>query len=275
MNPDKGWTIILLATQGMAQFVESALRGIRGCGIDPAIVHVVMPKNATKLRKLVGHLGGTPRILEDLIDADEVTPTSYVNYGTPEFNHFMKVRFQIVCTMLDEGRQIVYADIDVAWLRNPLPYLSEVLQHFPWACQTEAEPRFPPNFCVGFFALRNDERCRKLIENHIVRFNRIAENTTMQGLFNDIVGEDPALLRYIFPLPEGLFPNGLLHPLIVSEHLGRMDYVIGRVQPFIFHGNFTIGLENKRRLLRHVRAWWIENDQAPPEQKPHRLEKPG
>src|ERR1041384_1290078 len=261
MNSGEDWTITLLATQGVAEFVESSLRGIRGCGIEPAIVHVVLPENATALRELVNKLGGTPRILEDLIDAKDVSTTAgYVHYGTPEFNQFMKVRFRIIRTLLNEARQILYADVDVAWLRNPLPYLSNVLDHFPWACQTEAEPVFPPNFCMGFFALRNEEHCRKLVEAHIARFDGNTANATMQRVFNEIVREDPSLLRSIFPLPEGLFPNGLLHPLISSEYVGPIDYVIGRVQPFIFHGNFTVGLENKRQLLRHVHAWWIEAD---------------
>lgn len=247
-----------MATEGLADFVESSLRGIRGCGIDPAMVHVVVSEAAGALRRQIQQLGGTPRIAETLVDRRDAAlmTKGYVNYGTPEFNRLMKLRFRIVSAMLDEGRQIISADVDVAWMRNPLPYLSEVLRQFPWAGQTEAEAKFPPNFCLGFFALRDDPRCRKLIEEHIAYFDAAPDGVTMQGLFNQIVSDDPSVLEWIFPLPEGLFPNGLLQPLLTAEHSGRLDYVVGRVQPFIFHGNFTVGLEDKRRLLRHARAWW-------------------
>ncbi len=54
MNRAENWTICLMATEGMKDFVESSLRGIRGCGIDPAIVHVVVPEAAAVLRRNTG-----------------------------------------------------------------------------------------------------------------------------------------------------------------------------------------------------------------------------
>lgn len=256
------WTIVLFATAGVGDFVENAIRGIERCGIHPALVHVVFPSNAkSELVDLTRRFGATPRVLEELIGPADVRkmPDQYINYGTPEFNRLMSVRFRIIRAMLREGRRIVAADIDVAWLRNPLPYLSAVSSRYPWACQTEASADFPPNFCVGFFALHPAPECLELIDTHIARFTADGKHPamTIQQLFNQIIRENARYIPFIFPLPEALFANGLLYSSIGAKDNPDPVDMVARLQPFIFHSNFTIGLENKRRLLQHVGGWLV------------------
>ena len=253
------WTIVLLATAGVGDFVENALGGIARCGINPALVQVVFPSNAAhELVGLIRKFGSRPRLLEELIGgADGEMPSRYVDYGTAEFNRLMMVRFRIIRAMLKEGRQIVAADIDVAWFRNPLAYLSKIMARYPWACQTEASAEFSPNFCAGFFAVRPAPESLELIDIHIERFSGDRSPAlTMQQLFNRIIGENPRFLPDIFPLPEGLFANGLLYPAITAKAAAPVD-MVARLEPFIFHGNYTIGLESKRRLLQYVGGWLI------------------
>jgi hypothetical protein len=154
---------------------------------------------------------------------------------------------------LEEGKRLVHADIDVAWLRNPLPYLSDVLSHYAWACQTEAYPIFPPTFCLGFYAVSATRETLELMSHLIAGTDPLKQHD--QEAFNKILVENREYLASIFPLPEGLFPNGVLYramdrdkepPVVMSEQL----------RPFIFHANCTVGLENKRRLLARVGAWF-------------------
>src|ERR1041385_4807940 len=171
MHSGDGWTIILLATRGLGEVVENLLLGITRCGIDPKIVQVLMPANANQeLRSVVERAGARPRILDELIAPSQAMPTSYLDYGSRHFNDLMRLPFPLLRALLQENERIVYADIDVGWLRNPLPYLSQALAHFPWACQTEAAAFFPPLFCLGFFACRASPECHQLMDIHIERF---------------------------------------------------------------------------------------------------------
>lgn len=253
------WTIVLFATRGLGSFVENALIGIRRCGIDPGIVHVILPRNAApELLLIVDRYGATPRILEEFLAECPIRmPDEYLNYGTYGFNRLMRHRFPVLRRFLERGRRLVYADVDVAWLRNPLPYLASVLETFPWACQTESYAAFPAPFCVGFFAVRPDSTCFDLIDRHAARMQREDSDfkLTMQALFQQVVSETPPHLVKIFPLPEGLFPNGLLYRVL---HEAEEDPVAmaGALQPFIFHANWTVGLDSKHRLLRHCGCWW-------------------
>ena len=253
------WMIVLFATAGLHDFVDNSLKTIKRCGIDPAIVNVVFPARAiSEFFGFVSGLGAKPRILEEVIGDLELgeMPNAYVEYGTPEFNRLMRARLPVIRALSRECKTILCADVDIVWFVNPLPYLSEVLKKYPMAFQTEALPCFPPNFCAGFFALRCAPEGLDLIDAHIAEFSA-ASPYTMQMLLNRIVEENPRYLFNIFPLPEALFANGLLHSAIATKDVNPSN-LVSLLQPFTFHANFTIGIENKRNLLRRIGMWQIE-----------------
>lgn len=257
-NGHEDWTIVLYATRGLAAFVENALIGIKRCGIKGGLVHIVFPADAkAELGDLAGTFGARARILEDMVDVKEGdTPAAYAEWGLPEFKLLLKYRFPVLRTILAEGTPVIYADVDVSWLRSPLPYLSDVLRDYAWACQTEPIGAFPPDFCIGFFALSARPECFEMIDLHIARYDADDLKFTGQALFRSMLVQNPQYLKNIFPLPEGLFPAGLLYQCVGSseEPPARME---NRLQPFIFHANWCVGLENKRRLLTHAGAWFV------------------
>jgi hypothetical protein len=256
----KEWAIVLLATRGLADFVENALISIKHCRIDPSLVDVVFPANAERdLCRVAEVFGATPRVLEQLVHVENSTafPASYVNYGTQEFNQFVRYRFAVLRAVMTEARCVIYADTDVVWLRDPLPYLSAVLEKFPCAFQTESNEVFPPDFCLGFFALAADNPASlKLTDHFIARYASDDLQRPLQPVFRDLIIENPQYLADIFPLPEGLFPCGLLYPAVQTADMPPAD-LTRRLRPFIFHGNWVRGLDQKRRLLAHAGGWFV------------------
>jgi nucleotide-diphospho-sugar transferase len=250
------WAIVLFATRGLAAFVENAIFGIVRCGIEPGIVQLVFPADAeSELSHVAQTLGVRPRILQTLVEVEPSDmPAAYVEWNTPEFNLLLKYRFPVLRAILAEGYRVISADVDIAWFRNPLSYLSSVLDRHSWACQTESSPEFPPNFCLGFFALSHTHQTLGLIDRHIAKYVGLTESD--QLLFRRLLLEDSEQMSGIFPLPEGLFPGGLLYggvgireePPVPMPH---------RLAPFIFHANWCVGLENKRNLLAHVGGWYV------------------
>jgi hypothetical protein len=262
-SPSKQWTIVLFATKGLASFAENALIGIKRCGIDTGIVQLVFPAEAeVELGTIAKRYGARPRIMEMLAEVDvHHIPDSYVDWNTWEFNAFLKYRLPVLRAILAEGKRVVCADIDVSWLHNPLPYLSKVLDHYPWTCQIEASPEFPQHFCLGFFAVTASPEVLQLIDLHMARYTGEAMDRGDQTLFRELLIENPHFLAKMFPLPESFFPTGLLY-----RSVGRWEPpcvpMMGRIEPYIFHANWCVGLENKRRLLNQVGAWFAD-DAAP------------
>jgi hypothetical protein len=255
--------IVIFATRSMLGFAENAIRGIARCGIDPSIVQFVIPEKSRKIfDERFAPYPCRIRCIEDILhDEIDLDSEEYHNWGTRQFNRLMRVRLPVVSRILAEHNcPVIHADADVAWLRNPIPYISGVLSVYPWTSQTEATAHFPPPFCMGFFAARPDPFCFDLMEQHAERL-ALAEtdvNVTMQTLFQQMVAENPATLSRIFPLPEGLFPCGLLNPLFLGG--ATKVRMVDQLQPFIFHANWTIGSENKQDLLRETRLWDVRGE---------------
>jgi hypothetical protein len=262
-STSKQWAIVLFATKGLASFVENALIGIKRCGIDIRIVQLVFPAQAeVELGPIARRYGARSRILESLVDVDvHHMPDSYVDWNTPEFNIFLKYRFPALRAILAEGNRVVCADIDVSWLRNPLPYLSEALDHHPWACQVEASPEFPQHFCLGFFAVTSSPDVLRLIDLHIARYTGEAMDRGDQTLFHELLIESPRFFANMLALPESFFPTGLLYRSVGRWEPDRVP-MMGRIEPYIFHANWCVGLENKRRLLSQVGAWFATDEAA-------------
>lgn len=238
-HADGEWTIVLFATRGLAAFVENALIGIERCGINGSLVQLVFPADAEcELGQLAKTFGARRRILEQLVEVKAGDmPAAYVEWNTHEFNVLLKYRFPALRAILAEGNRIVYADLDVAWLHNPLFYLANVLDHYSWTCQTEPSGDFTPNFCLGFFALSGTSESLQMIDHHIALNEGDALN---QFLFREILVENPWYLVNIYPLPEGLFPSGLLYRCVGTGEEPPVP-LVDRLRPFIFHGNWCVG----------------------------------
>jgi hypothetical protein len=252
------FAIVLFATRGLADFMENALVSIERCGVEVDQVEVVVPADAEReLGGVTKVYGAKVRVLEQLVAVNPGDiPDAYVEYGSPEFSGLMKYRFPVLRSIMAEGKRIIYSDLDVVWLRNPLPYLSNVLDSFPCAFQTESIPVFPPMICAGFVALSDSSACRTLVDHFIARFQGKELKRTMQPVLRDILIENKEYLADIFLLPEGLFPNGLLYCTATSSDPPPVT-MTGQLQPFIFHGNWVQGLDQKRRFLMHAGLWLV------------------
>ena len=248
--------VALLCTNGMADFLANALVGLRSVGVDASQVVVGCPPDSEPMvRRIVA--GIAPEIGVRVLGDEKPALDSYAAFGTEAFTavSWMKIRF--VRDLLAEHDHVVYADLDVAWLRNPLPYLQEVATRFPVALQTEALPRFPPAVCLGFMSFARDPRSIAFLDSALAADadrtrlgHRLEDQATIQQLIDD--GHAP--LDDVFFLPEALFPVGVSHALMAPD---RHDPVPlrGSVEPFVFHANWTIGTDNKRALLEATGTW--------------------
>jgi len=60
-------------------------------------------------------------------------------------------------------------------------------------------------------------------------------------------------------LSEGLFVNGLGYRSLLDRP-AAVAPLHGRLEPFVFHANWTIGLENKRELMKQTGTWLLGAD---------------
>ena len=158
--------VALVATRGLEDFLENSLTGLIRVGVDPRIVHVARPDNAADtIDPIILKFGAVVDSFAAFGQAfPAAMPDQYFDYGTEPFIavNWEKVRY--IRRLLDRYRHVVYADLDVGWLADPLWYLDAVAKFYPLAFQTEALRRFPPVLCWGFLSAKSSNATLRLFD---------------------------------------------------------------------------------------------------------------
>ena len=254
--------IALVITKGMSDFLSNALLGMTRVGIDPRIIHVARPDHASDevdpiLRAAGVQIHSFAEFAQSSVGA---TSDAYANYGTRTFIEINWSKVYYLLWLLKDHDHVVYADVDVGWIANPLPYLLSVANLFPLAFQTESQPCFPPMLCWGFVSLRRSYATRRLLRA-LLKIHRahppalppVDEQKTCAMW----LAERPKWIKKIYLLPETLFLNGMGYRNLTSSP-ATTAAMEGTLTPFVFHANWTVDLENKRALMRQTGTWLLD-----------------
>ncbi|MES1148926.1 MAG: putative nucleotide-diphospho-sugar transferase, partial [Bradyrhizobium guangdongense] len=254
--------VAMLCTRGMEAFLSNTLTGMLRAVIAPSQILVACPPNAEYgvRRAVPGH--------SDAITVlpDESLPTTaddeYAGFGSAPFSEISWAKIALIRRLIDAQEHVVYADLDIGWLRNPLPYLAEVARQYPIAFQTEGLPRFPPAICCGFISLRRSARTIELLDTLLAQSRQADHGKRIddQAACQQLIGRDTSWLKDICFLPEALFVNGLGYPLL--QHAVAPVAMEHELQPYLFHANWTVGLESKRKLLAAAHCWFVDDGVA-------------
>jgi hypothetical protein len=255
-NINKGEVILFVVSKGLSDFIQNTITSIRRCGVTTTIC-IALPRNAlAEVKVAASDFQNVEFVfLEEICGFDYSAMTKYFDYDSEEFCHFMTSKWIAIRFLLQCGfARVIYTDVDVAWIRNPLPLLKQALEYYEMAIQTEAVESFPPQYCCGFMSFRNSEFVIGVLKQLVDLHLRAHEPTDDQDIFNRLVASSNDLLYRIHGLSELLFANGLNANKTSDNH----DILIANVRPMIFHANWTIGVENKRLLLQRGGNWLID-----------------
>jgi hypothetical protein len=253
--------VALFCTRGMETFLSNAIQGILQTGIDADQIYVGCPSNALRSVKSVTRLHSaeiqvisTPKLSEN-----EAAMEEYANFGSRSFTDISWKKVFLVRELIERHPHVIYADLDVSWIRNPFHYLSEVASVYPMAFQTEGLPRFPPALCSGFASFTRSERAIAFLDTLIaLHASQLGSEIRLddQAACQQLIENDAAWLHDIYCLPEALFLNGLGYRNLqnAGERPCKME---GELLPFLFHANWTVGIDNKRKLLASTETWLL------------------
>ncbi len=249
--------VAMLCTRGMEAFLSNALHGMLRSGVGPGQILIACPADAEDaVRHTAWHHSPDIRVVtEPSLPASSTG--QYSSFGSASFNEICWSKIALVRRLIETHDHVVYADLDIGWLRNPLPYLAQVAGLYPIAFQTEGLPRFPPAICCGFISLRRSDRTIAFLDALLAQWRPGDDGGVNddQTACQQMIEREPAWLRDIYLLPESLFANGLFYRNLQAGPTAPIA-MEGRLQPFLFHANWTIGLDNKRALLAAAGCWF-------------------
>lgn len=257
------YQILLVVSGGLTELTHNLLESLRRCAVPSDRVSIVAPAAAIEELAALRRLYKLP----EFVTLDEVVAgmpsgvhSRYFDFGSPEFGRFTLYKWLAVRRALAAGiGHVIYSDVDVAWRRDPIPMLQSIAQLYDLALPTEGIPQFPPFFCTGLMSFRDSQFSRDLLDFMIrLHTEKAASEPSLndQDLFNRVVAQTPQMLGNIFPLPELVFANGAAATLMRPEtELAKLQ--VYRADPVLFHANFTVGVENKKKLLQATGNWLL------------------
>jgi hypothetical protein len=174
-----------------------------------------------------------------------LTPKSekYYNFGTHGFNDFVFSRVESIIGVLRSGEDVFNIDSDVIMFEE-YEYFTRKVGAFDVIFQQEHDGKA----CTGFFVCRSNPTTISFWEE--VR-NRMLLN---QGKNDEAVANEVLASR--FPIYAGYFnTNDITNYGVISDGKiwnGEEFEVPKGIKGF--HANYTVGLENKKKLLGYVLA---------------------
>jgi hypothetical protein len=201
--------IVMICCKGFCVFLEFWLKSCEQNNIavrDKTLVFTLDAQADSQVNKL-----GLKSYLLD--------PSTYKgaggseNYGDRNFNRTMFYKNAAILESLKLGANILFQDVDLIWLKDPLIYLKEQSPYSQIQIMYDGENQrhFPFYANTGFFYLKNEAVCLAVLETalhntasifklggHQAPFNRICHHFAIHNLLNLCV------------LPESLFLNGHL-----------------------------------------------------------------
>ena len=176
----------------------------------------------------------------------------YQSYTTEDFFQIVKLKWPLIERILRENpsADIVYTDVDVIWLNNPIPELLKMKNVFPDMSIAIQNNSFSPDnigLCMGFVFFVNSKSTMKIVEmcesEHMAMYDhnpRVGDDAVITHLYISSKLESQVKI-----LSQATFPTGNLVALA-----GRNRIFPGISNPplYIFHANYVVG-EKKKILL--------------------------
>ena len=180
----------------------------------------------------------------------------FFDWGTAGFSRIMELRLQIILGLLRDFKDIIYVDIDVAWIQDPLDYFKHAMTVYDIVFQREPKAVFPSEPCFGFFAARASPLAVSFFQKQydlFVERRKLNKAIPLQATCMELFKLHPSFLKEIYFLSEYLFPTGPLHPLLLNS--APFPGLIDAGRPYIFHANWIVGHKQKETLLRDLGLW--------------------
>lgn len=194
----------------------------------------------------------------DQISSGTEQNSQYLEYTNLAFFQLVQLKWQLFLTLcqLPNVNRVIYSDLDVAWLSNPIEYFSRILDSDPQVqfCIQDQTFRSPlRDLCMGIFVFRANKFSLRT-------FEELASTHASALVHNPTIGDDGIITNYyrtlehkstIYLLPQMSFPVGSMANAFTN--VGGFSQLMLR-EPYIFHANYVVGERKKLLLLLIILA---------------------
>lgn len=254
LNVTREYLITVIANYGVFEFVLNLIISLKLNKFEKFLIICLDVKLYEKL------------IEYGLIEHATLVPSSWIpnpvsstetKWSTKEYNQVTHTKTFIVYKLLQKGYNVVFTDVDIVWLS---PHIVQYLDFIaPDKDLVYSLDIIDMN--TGFYLARPTTRLKRILWKIIQaekateqekpnKFGQINKND--QDVTNQVINHYYSYwkMKHAYGLDKLLFPNGMFYYL---KGLNRQF----EIQPMIFHANYMIGLERKKRALKEENMWYL------------------
>ncbi|MGA2329101.1 MAG: putative nucleotide-diphospho-sugar transferase [Bryobacteraceae bacterium] len=168
------------------------------------------------------------------------------DYGTPEFGRIASYKYAVGCAVLKSGKNALFVDGDVVFLRNPMSYLREIVRETSADLAVQFES--PKNvYNTGFWFATSHPPVIELFSE--VQKSLLAQTFSCdQVCFNAHLGLATGIR--ICALDPDLFACGNRFIEDSAEFAGRSNNRLPVDAAYVLHFNYVVGKEAKVSAMR-------------------------
>ncbi|XP_071477386.1 uncharacterized protein [Diadema antillarum] len=232
--------VLITCNRAFLDFAQNWIESVRRLGTRPNVLAIA--EDIEAYRTLRKH----PREVAAVMTPRAASPQAALKYLSREYNLLINRRPAYIYRLLQKGKDVLFCDVDMVWLRDPLPYL---VGDYDVVLQEDLhDPKVV--YCAGFVFFRATNATRSLVWEWMDRIHKARNRLPDQKILNDLLDEkfDPNLRMKV--LDSDLFPNGKLY-FDVRWREQR------RIPPVIVHNNWIEGHELKVERFKEHGFWYI------------------
>jgi hypothetical protein len=159
----------------------------------------------------------------------------------------------IVKDVLDLGYRLLFQDVDVVWMKDPLPYfLHPSRQHYDCQFMYDGPNKVhaPLHVNTGFFWLNPTPKSIRFWSAVLDHYDLIFRLGSQQILVNKIIVRHLLKGLKLDVLLERDFANGHLFKINTIEKLPK--------DPYVIHCSWTSNIEHKIKKFKFAGMWYLD-----------------
>lgn len=250
--------IYLVHGNDLVEMFQNSIRSLRKSGYEGTVIAYTSIEDQKDIEKTC--TAYDVDLKEIALDSVSV-PQAYHNIDSKEFAFVSWHKFKIIKDALSKHKLVIFSDCDIVYFRDPTPFISKVAGAYPMGGQSDCFDTFPQHICTGFLFFRREDTILQLLDycfdipaSNLERGNFIGHD---QQVFNGVFRSNSRFYSSFYFLSEYHFPNGANYKNFSSATL---EYSVAKSSPYLFHANYVVGLEGKKRLLQHIGGWIEDSD---------------
>lgn len=178
------------------------------------------------------------------------------DFGTMDFNNMSFLRYYVIDTLLQQGMDVWYLDVDTVVLKNITPIYLDLKQNHKYDVCFQDDMNM---LCTGCMLLFATDKTKHFVKTVI---HNKTDQTNDQILVNAIFKKEPDIISHV-AFSHFIFPNGVMFfgndfvnvPGFLEEV--KKEYINTPKDTYLVHANWMVGDETKTKALKQYGLWKI------------------